>query len=147
VRRERGTIGAHLVIVFAALAVTRFTRGRAGWFIKKFVRTARRYRTVQIRAGRHAPTAEDALPPGPRDALAHTKQQNEVRVSESSRGLQRPAGLPPVRRERQQPASSVRRRRCPGGERTGRCGAGPGRARRGTGRQVSVRPLEEAGAL
>jgi hypothetical protein len=34
------------------------------------VRTARRYRTVQIRADRHILTAEDPLPPDLRDALA-----------------------------------------------------------------------------
>jgi hypothetical protein len=46
---------------------------QTGWSIKKFVRTARRYRTVQIRAGRHTLTAEDPLPPDLRDALALIK--------------------------------------------------------------------------
>ena len=49
--RKRDSIEAHLTIVFAALAFTRFIEGRTGWSIRKFVRTARRYRTVQIRAG------------------------------------------------------------------------------------------------
>jgi hypothetical protein len=49
--------------VFTALAVTRFIEHRTGWSIKKFVRTARRYRTIQIRAGQHILTAEDPLPP------------------------------------------------------------------------------------
>ena len=40
------------------------------WHIKKFVRTARRYRTVQIRVGKHTVTAEDPLPPDLRDAPA-----------------------------------------------------------------------------
>jgi transposase len=44
--RKRDSIEAHLTIVFAALAVTRFIEGRTGWSIRKFVRTARRYRTV-----------------------------------------------------------------------------------------------------
>jgi hypothetical protein len=35
--------------------------------------TARRYRTIQIRAGRHILTAEDPLPPDLRDALALIK--------------------------------------------------------------------------
>jgi hypothetical protein len=61
---------AHLAIVFAALAVTRFIESRTGWSIKRFVRTARRYRTIQIRAGQHLLTAEDPLPPDLRDALA-----------------------------------------------------------------------------
>jgi hypothetical protein len=67
---KRESIDAHLTIVFAALAVTRFIEGRTGWSIKKFVRTARRYRTVQIRAGKHILTAEDPLPADVRDALA-----------------------------------------------------------------------------
>jgi hypothetical protein len=67
--RKRDSIEAHLTIVFAALAVTRFIEGRTGWSIRKFVRTARRYRTVQILAGQHILTAEDPLPPDLRDAL------------------------------------------------------------------------------
>lgn len=47
---QREAIDAHLNIVFAALAVTRLIEARTGWSIKKFVQTARRYRTVQIRA-------------------------------------------------------------------------------------------------
>lgn len=71
--RKRESIDAHLTIVFAALAVTRFVEDRTGWSIRKFVRTARRYRTIQIRAGRHSLTAEDPLPPDLRDALALIK--------------------------------------------------------------------------
>jgi Transposase DDE domain len=67
---KRESIDAHLTIVFAALAVTRFIEERTDWSIKRFVRTARRYRTVQIRVGQHTVTAEDPLPPGLRDALA-----------------------------------------------------------------------------
>jgi transposase len=67
---KRESIDAHLTIVFAALAVTRFVENATGWSIKRFVRTARRYRTVQIRVGAHTLTAEDPLPPDLRDALA-----------------------------------------------------------------------------
>ena len=35
-------IEAHLTIVFAALAVSRWIEDRTGWSIRKFVRTARR---------------------------------------------------------------------------------------------------------
>jgi hypothetical protein len=56
--------------VFAALALTRLIENRTGWSIKRFVRTARCYRTVQICAGAHVLTAEDPLPTGLRDALA-----------------------------------------------------------------------------
>lgn len=67
---KRESIEAHLTIVFAALALTRFIEDRTDWSIKKFVRTARRYRTIQIRAGQHVLTAEDPLPADLRDALA-----------------------------------------------------------------------------
>ncbi len=56
--------------MFAALVVTRYVETATGWSIKRFVRTARRYRTVQIRVGQHIVTAEDPLPPDLRDALA-----------------------------------------------------------------------------
>jgi hypothetical protein len=48
--------------VFAALAVTRWIESETGWSIKRFVRTARRYRTVTIQAGEHTITAADPLP-------------------------------------------------------------------------------------
>jgi hypothetical protein len=67
---KRDSIDAHLAIVFAALAITRYLEAATGWSIKKFVRTARRYRTVQIRVGKHTVTAEDPLPDDLRDALA-----------------------------------------------------------------------------
>jgi hypothetical protein len=71
--RKRDSIEAHLTVVFAALAVTRFIEERTGWSIKRFVRTARRYRTVHIRVGQHIVTAEDPLQPDLRDALALIK--------------------------------------------------------------------------
>lgn len=66
---KRESIDAHLTIVFAALAITRFIEDRTGWSIKKFVRTTRRYRTVHVRAGQQILTAEDPLPPDLHDAL------------------------------------------------------------------------------
>jgi transposase len=68
--RKRDSIEAHLSVVFAALAITRLIEDRTGWSIKKFVRTTRRYRTVQIRAGNQILTAADPLPADLRDALA-----------------------------------------------------------------------------
>jgi hypothetical protein len=59
-----------LSIVFAALAITRLVEDRTGWSIREFVRTARRYRTVHIRAGNQILTAADPPPPELRDALA-----------------------------------------------------------------------------
>jgi hypothetical protein len=67
---KRQSIDAHLSVVFAALAVTRLIESRTSWSIKKFVQTARRYRTVEIRAGQHTLTAEDPLPDELRHALA-----------------------------------------------------------------------------
>jgi hypothetical protein len=64
------SIDAHLTIVFAALAVTHYIEAKTGWSIKKFVQTARRYRTIDIRAGQHVLTAEDPIPTELRDALA-----------------------------------------------------------------------------
>lgn len=66
---KRDSIDAHLAIVFAALAITHHVEGRTGWSIKRFVRTARRYRTVQIRAGNQLLTAKDPLPDDLRAAL------------------------------------------------------------------------------
>jgi transposase len=67
---KRESIEAHLAVVFAALAVTHEIEHKTGWSIKKFVQTARRYRTVQIRAGAHVLTAEEPLPNDLRDTLA-----------------------------------------------------------------------------
>jgi hypothetical protein len=67
--RTRDSIEAHLTIVFAALAASRWIEHRTGWSIRKFVKTARRYRTVQIQAGDQIITAADPLPSDLRDAL------------------------------------------------------------------------------
>jgi len=66
----RESIEAHLSIVVAAMAVSHHIETRTGWSIKKFVRTARRYRTVHIKAGRQILTAADPLPDDLRAALA-----------------------------------------------------------------------------
>jgi transposase len=66
---QRDSIEAHLSIVFAALAVSRWVEARTGWSIRKFVRTARRYRTIEIQAGDHTITAADPLPDDLRNAL------------------------------------------------------------------------------
>src|SRR6185503_12789599 len=66
----RESIEAHLTIVFAAMALSHYIETQTGWSIKKFVRTARRYRTVQIKAGRQILTAADPLPDDLRNAIA-----------------------------------------------------------------------------
>jgi len=66
---KRESIEAHLAVVFAALAVGRFIEATTGWSIKKFVRTTRRYRTIEINAGGHTITAADPLPDDLHQAL------------------------------------------------------------------------------
>jgi Transposase DDE domain len=65
----RDSIEAHLTVVFAALAISRWIEHQTGWSIRKFVKTARRYRTIQIQAGPHVITAADPLPSELRQAL------------------------------------------------------------------------------
>jgi len=56
------SIEAHLTIVFAALAVTRWLERRTDWSIKKLITTLRRYHTIEIQAGDQIVTAADPLP-------------------------------------------------------------------------------------
>jgi len=65
----RESIEAHLSIVVAAMAVSHWIETQTGWSIKKFVRTARRYRTVRIKAGDQTLIAADPLSDDLRDAL------------------------------------------------------------------------------
>jgi len=64
------SIDAHLNIVFAALAISHWIEQTTGWSIKKFVRTARRYRTVTIQAGQHTITAAQPPPDDLAEAIA-----------------------------------------------------------------------------
>ena len=75
VRRNRDSIEAHLAIVFARPGRHAVHRGPHRPVRQEIRPHARRYRAVQIYAGRHALTAEDPPPPGLRNALAHIKQQ------------------------------------------------------------------------
>lgn len=68
--RTRDSIEAHLSVVFAAMAVSHYIEHQTGWSIKKFVRTARRYRTVTIRAGNQTLTAAEPPPPDLAEILA-----------------------------------------------------------------------------
>ena len=69
--RTRDSIEAHLTIVFAALAVSRWIEHQTRWSIRKFVKNARRYRTITIQAGPHTITAADPLPDDLRQAIDH----------------------------------------------------------------------------
>jgi hypothetical protein len=70
--RKRDSIEAHLTIVLAALAVSHWIESTTGWSIRKFVRTARRYRTITIQAGPHAITAADPVPDDLQEALVRS---------------------------------------------------------------------------
>jgi hypothetical protein len=74
--RKHASIEAHLTIVLAALAVCRWIEHQTGWSIRKFVKTSRRYRTIQIQTGLHvitaaAPLPDDLLQAIERSARAH----------------------------------------------------------------------------
>lgn len=68
--RQRDSIEAHLTIVFAALAISRWLENATGWSIRKIVRTLRRYRTVEIRIGGQTITAADPVPTEIADLIA-----------------------------------------------------------------------------
>lgn len=76
--RKRDSIEAHLTIVFAALAVSRWIEDRTGWSIKRFVRTARRYRTIEVQAGAHTITAADPLPDDLREAFDQIHRRDDA---------------------------------------------------------------------
>ena len=59
---KRDSIEAHLTIVFASLAVTRWLERRTDWSIKRLVTSLRRYHTIEIQAGDQIVTAADPLP-------------------------------------------------------------------------------------
>jgi hypothetical protein len=56
--------------VFTALALSRRIENTAGCSIRRFVKTARRYRTIEIQAGEHTITAADPLPADLAQALS-----------------------------------------------------------------------------
>jgi hypothetical protein len=59
------------------MAVSHWIEHQTGWSIKKFVRTARRYRTVRIKAGTQILTAADPLPDDLCDALTKISSRLE----------------------------------------------------------------------
>jgi hypothetical protein len=70
---KRDSIKSHLTIVFAALAVSRWIEQATGWSIKKFVRTTRRYRTIEIQAGNR-----QSQPPTPYPTTSATRSGNST---------------------------------------------------------------------
>jgi hypothetical protein len=78
-----------MTVVFAALAVGRLVEQHAGWSIRRFVRTARRYRTVQIRTGQHLIVAADPIPADFQAALAKIQQAERANLSQVGRTVLR----------------------------------------------------------
>ena len=72
----------------AALAVSRWIEHQTGWSIRKFVKTARRYRTVEIQAGPHTITASP-LPDDLRQAInaINASQPANQELSQLGSGL------------------------------------------------------------
>jgi hypothetical protein len=62
--------------VFAALAISRWIETRTSWSVREFVRTARRYRIIEIQADSHVITAADPLPDDPRYIIKAIDQAN-----------------------------------------------------------------------
>lgn len=67
---KRESIEAHLTIAVAALAISRHIETATGWSIKKFVKTADRYCTIEIQVGAHTITATDPIPEDLAEAAA-----------------------------------------------------------------------------
>ena len=63
VHHLRDSIEAHLTIVFAALAISRYLQDQTGVSIKKLVQTLRPLRSVTVDIAGHALTAEPTITP------------------------------------------------------------------------------------
>ena len=74
--RIRDSIEAHLTIVLAALAVSKWIETATGWSIRKFVKTTRRYRTITNQAGDHVFTAADPVPAELAAAVSAIRQRS-----------------------------------------------------------------------
>ena len=70
---KRDSIEAHLTIVFAALAVSRWLERETGWSINKLVKTLRPYRSIAVRTGDHILHAGTPLDNTARAALYAVK--------------------------------------------------------------------------
>jgi hypothetical protein len=72
--RLRESIDAHLTIVFAAMAVSHWIESTTGWSIKRFVTTARQYRTTWAKVGTQVLPVRKPLPDELREALTKIDQ-------------------------------------------------------------------------
>jgi len=101
--------------VFAALAVSRFIEDRTGWSIRKFVRTTRRYRTIEIQADLHVITAADPIPEAAAKPSPRSTTPGLVRTSLVKVGLQPRLGAPQAADRRQDPHLHAPRVELPAG--------------------------------
>jgi len=72
------------------VVASRWIQDATGWSTRKFVRTARRYRTIETQAGNHVITAADPLPSDLQEALDRIHRDPGAHQL-SQVGLQRPA--------------------------------------------------------
>ena len=66
---QREAIEAHLTVVFAALAITRYLTAASGLSLKKIIHTLKPLRTITINVSGHELIAEDPLTPQAREIL------------------------------------------------------------------------------
>jgi hypothetical protein len=79
--RKRDSIEAHLTIVLGALAVSRFIEHQTGWSICKFVKTSRRFRTIEIQAGPTSSPPPTLSPPTSAMRSPRSTTPGRVRIS------------------------------------------------------------------
>ena len=66
---QREAIEAHLTVVFAALAITRYLTAASGLSLKKIIHTLKPLRTITINVSGHELIAEDPPTPQAREIL------------------------------------------------------------------------------
>ena len=86
-------------------AISRWIEDRTGWSIRKFVRTARRYRTIEIQAGNRTITAADPLPDDLRHALERSPEPADTRTNVANLG--KVPQLPLRSRSRKTPSRNI----------------------------------------
>ena len=118
----RESIEAHLSIVVTAMAVSHYIEHQTGWSIKKFVRTARRYRTSRSKPADKSSPPPTRYPticakPSPRSAVNLNTRMSQLGTPPGSRAGGLPATPFPARcpARRAVPAPSALQRPSPRG--------------------------------
>jgi hypothetical protein len=73
--RQRDSIEAHLTIVFAALAISRYLQEQTGVSIKKLVNTLRTVRSAAIKVNGERLTLDPEIPPPARELLTALRHE------------------------------------------------------------------------